>query len=1395
MWLSRRRLTRRILLSPPLHTLPPHTPLLPTMLFAILLILTLTTPFSDATTHVSVVYPAQLTNTTEVVVPVAAGATKTANLDLATHATPFSVLKLRLLNDGGTSSAHVVGLPDVGLATRLGGSVEARTVEVSTGPLSVGTPLDVEVPLNCSVPARSEEDGVEDVLSVVVTLSDGAGSVVVHSFQVQVTCVIPGLSCESLNHCSGHGVCGAAPLAPFVLCSCSPDYYFGKSCSGSHSVQPVGPFPVGSPISCPGAVEITLAYSDEQEFFPGDISVMVDPFNINRFYDLKFLTGSRTDVPTFPIAEATLTHEVSVPGPYLFSWVASGDTTVAFKVINVLEWAPPCTLTSCNPLDPIASCSNRGACTGIATLGAPFCQCNDYFYGPHCEYGCAQESFSSSVAVRISDSSPHDLTIPFDTNCSWVWTPDIPSGTMPDATILLTIDFLNIGLDNPVVIESLLPPPLAPPPVYLAGTTTPSTPISLPLGPIRVHLELSPFTFKVSFGFDMTFRISGCPAGYVVDTSVIPSDGLGSMDQYCSPCPAGTFSSSPDSSECLPCAPGTFSSAPGAYICKACPPGSISPSERGTECSLCAPGSFAQEEGMATCSACAPGSFSSLAGTDRCVLCGLESYQPEEGSTSCLPCPANTQTEVGGGLAATECSCKPEHYHPDSLATFSVTGSQNASTSGDFVFGKPCTPCPEGGVCLGQTAPPVALPGWWASSAEPTKFLQCVEERACVGGPPQSCASTRMGTLCSDCPTNEYETESGTCKECSTINRSALYLALFGAAFILLVFRHIANLNENDNLRSTIGLGTSLGIFFQWLQFAFLFSTFQVRWPRSTKSVLTVFAIFNLDPRALSPTCAISISYLAGYVLRLLIPFAIAVYFLVIHVLDSVSRPLVKKVSRPILSCLLPSAINYERAGAIARDPNVSVFTRVRARVSYAVGSFLLSDTGMEAKASVNAVFLFCEVFYIFIITTTFEVFGCKNNKWGVDTLVANPEIECFSSQWYSELLPPAIIFMVLYVVVLPGILMYGVYVVHSTEEKMNDRHFLFWSLFSSVVFKFKRSYRWWMFVVLGRKLTIAVVIASFPDSPVVQAFASIFVLFLCIVAQISVRPYRLAMLNTVDSFLASANLLILLCGVLFYIDNFESQTVWEMIVVISLILVASSIVFIIVVVSIEIYRVITDRPVSATSTMEELFARRHIRWSPQLQPILSLLHVSRAALFRYLSICSDDDLVKLRQVAAAVSLSLAQTQSMNTSMGLLSLSKHYGIHSNDSADDTGMSEPGYTRTVPYIPASVRTSSALGGRANSLPSLNSSNASKRSSKVSPTGGLPRTSSGKARRIQIARADVSSIRSEVTSAAAVASATSFSSGLDDHAPLEDVAISPSSSSSSSSSSSTSTSHIV
>merc|ERR1711991_159290 len=162
---------------------------------------------------------------------------------------------------------------------------------------------------------------------------------------------------------------------------------------------------------------------------------------------------------------------------------------------------------------------------------------------------------------------------------------------------------------------------------------------------------------------------------------------------------------------------------------------------------------------------------------------------------------------------------------------------------------------------------------------------------------------------------------------------------------------------------------------------------------------------------------------------------------------------------------------------------------------------------------------------------------------------------------------------------------------------------------------------------------------------------------------------------------------------------------------------------------------------------------------------------------------------VKLRQGAAAVSLSLAQTQSMNTSTGLLSLSKHYGIHSNDSADDIGISEPGYTRTWAYIPASVRTSSALGGRANSLPSLNS----KRSSKVSPTGGLPRTSSGKARRIQIARADVSSIRSEVTSAAAVASATSFSSGLDDHAPLEDVAISPSSSSSSSSS--TSTSHIV
>jgi hypothetical protein len=65
-----------------------------------------------------------------------------------------------------------------------------------------------------------------------------------------------------------------------------------------------------------------------------------------------------------------------------------------------------------------------------------------------------------------------------------------------------------------------------------------------------------------------------CPPGTRVDPNQSPlvGDAVGN----CLPCPAGTFSASPDARQCTPCPEDTFSAAAGASSCTKCPTGLVS---------------------------------------------------------------------------------------------------------------------------------------------------------------------------------------------------------------------------------------------------------------------------------------------------------------------------------------------------------------------------------------------------------------------------------------------------------------------------------------------------------------------------------------------------------------------------------------------------------------------------------------------------------------------------------------------------------------------------------------------------------------------------------------------------------------------------------------------------
>ncbi len=158
-----------------------------------------------------------------------------------------------------------------------------------------------------------------------------------------------------------------------------------------------------------------------------------------------------------------------------------------------------------------------------------------------------------------------------------------------------------------------------------------------------------------------------CEPGYLQSTT---AHGVN-----CDPCPKGTYSEKPGSTQCLLCPsgsysnstaaassascilcpPATFGSVAGAFdelTCIKCPPGTNSSLPGATVCVSCAAGSYAESQGQKLCNLCDAGSYGVLQrATSKtvCSLCPAGTFSPM-GSKICLRCPPGTTSEEGSGI-------------------------------------------------------------------------------------------------------------------------------------------------------------------------------------------------------------------------------------------------------------------------------------------------------------------------------------------------------------------------------------------------------------------------------------------------------------------------------------------------------------------------------------------------------------------------------------------------------------------------------------------------------------------------------------------------------------------------------------------------------------------------
>ncbi len=201
-----------------------------------------------------------------------------------------------------------------------------------------------------------------------------------------------------------------------------------------------------------------------------------------------------------------------------------------------------------------------------------------------------------------------------------------------------------------------------------------------------------------------------CPAGSYVNNP-------------CTQCPSGKYSSFPNSASCVPCSAGFYATASGATICTACPAG------------------YKCEIASAAPVACKPGEYSASRATS-CTSCNLGEYSASPAATSCTSCPA--------GSACPTTSSSP-------IPCINTLGEYSLSSAVS------CTVCPAGSFCATTSAAPVVCAAGMFAGQGATTCSVCPSGAYCpqASSSPTKC---RPGTFqrstnttsCTSCPVGQW---------------------------------------------------------------------------------------------------------------------------------------------------------------------------------------------------------------------------------------------------------------------------------------------------------------------------------------------------------------------------------------------------------------------------------------------------------------------------------------------------------------------------------------------------------------------------------------------------------------------------------------------------------------
>lgn len=525
---------------------------------------------------------------------------------------------------------------------------------------------------------------------------------------------------------------------------------------------------------------------------------------------------------------------------------------------------------------------------------------------------------------------------------------------------------------------------------------------------------------------------------------------------------------------------------PSGLKCKACPSGTYSAEvldSKGSTfaCKPCAVGT-AQPSGAAlACDLCPPGEHQDEEGSSSCKRCGIGQYQHQKGQEKCLVCPQGTTTPGLSSSTLEDCGCAKDTID---IGT-AVQPECVACGEGLYCpFAATLEGLKTGNATKSHLEVPRIMAGYHGTVHRPLELFKCHLER-CPGGQPEQCGSGLQGLPCSEC----REGESWDGKQCGACSSWLVlgWVAVGFAALLALPAMYYINKRSataKANLKQTAMICFNMIV--SLAQVCALLGMMTIQWPGVFNEMTSGSQVLLLDLESSHVACIGGASPSFRYIQTVLVfPAAIAWLLLCLA-----------------LSRCFPQRFQWKWA---------QTFNTMGALMQVAIN--MMSSLALQP-------------------------FMCYHHPNGQESLVKYPGVLC-GSEAHTVMKVAGYILLIVFVF---GFLSIAAWAAKKIPTWGSNGQISRVHSFIFLIARFRMD-RWWFGVPLllrGPLLSLPVVWAT--DSPETQTSIAAFVVAIFLFLQIMAWPWKVPLLNVMDTWV-TLWLLVLLLATPVYNTGVVAQT------------------------------------------------------------------------------------------------------------------------------------------------------------------------------------------------------------------------------------------------------------